>query len=101
MPTNQLFPMLALFNLGGAEIIVILILVGLIGLAVIGAIVFFVIQASRQKPPSAQPFTTTPPPFVNPPRDLEQELRVLAKLKNEGLITEEDFNQKKKTLLGI
>jgi len=53
-------------------------------------------RSNRQKPPQTQPFTVG-----TPPRDLEQELRVLAKLRDEGVIQEEDFNLKKKALLGI
>ena len=85
-----------LFNIGGLEI---LILLGLFGLVAIGAVVLvivLVIRSHRQPPPQTQPFTVGPPP-----RDLEQELRMLAKLRDEGVIQEEDFNLKKKALLGI
>jgi hypothetical protein len=36
-----------------------------------------------------------------PPQDLDQQLRSLAKLRDDGLITEADFEAKKKKILGI
>jgi hypothetical protein len=94
--------MFGLLHLGGAEIIlilvVLLVLLGIPAAVVLGIILF---RTSRSKPPHVQSFAAPPPAPANPAPDLEQELRTLAKLKNEGLITEEDFNQKKKTLLGI
>ena len=80
--------------------IAILLLIAVVGMLVIGAIALVIVLASRsnrQKPPQAQPFTVGTPP----PRDSEQELRMLAKLRDEGVITEEDFNLKKKAILGI
>ena len=85
---------------GGWEIILILAMVLAFGIAVVVGVVLLAIR-SNQKPPAAQSFSTASPPVAVPPRDLEQELRTLAKLKNERLITEDDFNQKKKAILGI
>ena len=55
----------------------------------------------------AAPPVVTPPPWSPPPtapaleQDFDDQLRKLAKLKQEGVISEEDFNQKKKSLLGL
>ena len=40
----------------------------------------------------------SPPP---PPADFDDQLRKLAKLKDEGLISDDEFSQKKRALLGI
>ena len=41
---------------------------------------------------------TMPPPNI---QDLDQQLRGLSKLKDEGIISQEDFDRKKKSLLGV
>jgi hypothetical protein len=54
-------------------------------------------------------FSMVSEPFAPPPRfffeaqasNVDQELRSLAKLKEDGLITEEEFSKKKQTLLGL
>ena len=68
---------------------------------VVTVVVVLVARASKQKPSTAQPFTVGAPPLATSPGDLEQELRMLAKLRDEGVITKEDFNLKKKAILGI
>ena len=52
------------------------------------------------QPPQIQFSTrpTMPPPNI---QDLDQQLRGLAKLKDEGIISQEDFDKKKKSLLGV
>jgi len=42
-----------------------------------------------------------PPSAVANQADLDQELRKLAKLKEDGIITDDEFSRKKKALLGI
>ena len=88
-------PILAIFNLGGGEIILILAMLLILGLGAAALIVILIVSSSRKNSRTASPGAFTQPP------DLEQELRTLAKLKEEGLITEEDFNAKKKALLGL
>jgi len=98
----MLDPVIGLLNLGGGEIILIGAVL-LIMLAVPVAIVLLIlsiVRASQGKPRGTDSFTVIPS-ATNPPRDLEKELRTLAKLRDEGVITEEDFNLKKKALLGI
>ena len=41
---------------------------------------------------------TMPPPNI---QDLDQQLRGLSKLKDEGIISQEDFDKKKRSLLGV
>lgn len=91
--------MLAMIGIGIVEILILLVF---LGLAVAGVVVVIVLitRSNQQKPPQTQSFAVGVPP-ASPPRDLEQELRMLAKLRDERVITEEDFNSKKKALLGI
>ena len=92
-------PILAAF-FGGWEIV--LILAMLLGLGLfVTVIVGVIVLATR----SSQP-RTVPPAMVSPansaqPRGLEEELRTLGRLKEQGLVTEEEFNQKRKTVLGL
>ena len=88
-------PILALFNLGGGEIILILAMVLILGLGAAALIVALIVSALRKNSRSASPGALGHPP------DLEQQLRTLAKLKTEGVLTEEDFKAKKKALLGL
>lgn len=46
------------------------------------------------------------PPPASPPRavgtqDVDQQLRMLAKLRDDGILSQEEFDQKKKAVLGI
>ncbi len=86
-------PILAVFNLGGGEIILILAILLVLGLgaAAAGLIIFVVVGLARKDRTAASP----------QPPDLEQQLRTLAKLKADGVITPEDFDAKKKALLGL
>ena len=93
-------PILAVF-FGGWEIVLILAMLLIFGAGAVVLVIVLVVRANKQKPPTTQPFTVGAPPVANLPRDLEQELRMLAKLRDEGVITEEDFNLKKKAVLGI
>lgn len=88
-------PILAVFNLGGGEIILILAMVLILGLGAAALIVVLVVSSLRKNSQPASPGALAQPP------DLEQQLRTLAKLKTEGVITEADFNAKKKALLGL
>jgi hypothetical protein len=72
-----------------------LLMAGLVGAAVL---IFLLVVATRKKPSSAPPTSSTP---LGQQGDLEQQLRTLARLKQDGLITEDDFNAKKKALLGL
>jgi hypothetical protein len=96
-------PSLALFNLGGGELLLILMLMFVLafGAAVTAAVVYLIVRASQKKSGPAQPFQIpqTSPPAQ--PQDLDQQLRALAKLRDDGVITEEDFTAKKKALLGL
>ena len=80
---------LALLNIGGGEIILLLavLLILTLGAAAVVALVYLIVRASQKGSSQAQ--------------DLEQQLRTLAKLRDDGVITEEDFNAKKKVVLGI
>jgi hypothetical protein len=96
-------PVLALLNLGGGEIILILalLLILALGAAAAVALVYLIVRASQKKSGPARPLPPAPPASPMPPQDLDQQLRTLAKLKEDGVITEEDFSAKKKALLGL
>jgi hypothetical protein len=96
-------PILALFNLGGGEIILILVLLLVMaaGGAAAVAIVYLIVRASQKRSGPAVMPQMAPPPLPGQPQNLEQQLRALAKLRDEGVINEEDFNAKKKALLGL
>ena len=49
----------------------------------------------------SRPLQPPPPTHPTQPQDFDDQLRKLARLKQEGLISEDEFNQKKKSLLGI
>jgi hypothetical protein len=90
---------LAVIGLGGAKLLL-LILCGLLLAVLAGAavLIFLLVTATRKKSSAAPPTASSP---LGQHGDLEQQLRTLAKLKQDGLITEEDFNAKKKALLGL
>jgi hypothetical protein len=67
----------------------------ILGMGAAALIVVLVVSSLRKNSEAASPAA------VSQPSDLEQQLRMLAKLKTEGVITEEDFNAKKKALLGL
>jgi hypothetical protein len=93
---------LAFFSLGGLEIILLLALLLILALVVAAVVlVSHRVGVSQKKPAPAQPFSVAPPPLPTQPQDLDQQLRTLAKLRDDGVITEDDFNAKKKALLGI
>jgi hypothetical protein len=50
---------------------------------------------------ASEPFPPTRGLFPVQAPNVDDQLRTLSKLKDDGLITEEEFSQKKKTLLGI
>ena len=96
-------PTLALLNLGGGEIVLILIMLLLLALGAVTVIGLALLASrpSKQKTGAAPSYPTispTPPPL---PPDFDQQLRTLAKLRDEGVITEEEFSAKKKAMLGI
>ena len=95
--------LLALLNLGGGELVLILALLILVvgGPLVLAGVIYLVVQRNQSAPPASRPFTVANPPTPAPAPDLEQQLRTLAKLKEDGVITEDDFNAKKKAILGI
>ncbi len=96
-------PILAILNLGGGEIILILMLLLILALPVAAGLIVVccIIRASQKKSGPAQPLPTAPSPLPAQLQDLDQQLRTLAKLKEDGVISEEDFNAKKKALLGL
>jgi hypothetical protein len=58
--------------------------------------------AAQQEPAyQEQPAQATPPPAAPSAPDYTAELEQLAKLRDEGVINAEDFEAKKKQLLGI
>ena len=59
-------------------------------------------KRSELKRLNSQPASPPPPPRVPMPNpDFDEYLRKLGKLKDEGLISEAEFNAKKKALLGV
>ncbi len=88
-------PILAVFNLGGGEIILLLAILLFLGLGAAALIVFLSISIFHKGRTAAPPGPEPQPP------DIEQQLRMLAKLKEDGVITQEDFDAKKKALLGL
>jgi hypothetical protein len=57
----------------------------------------------RFQQPASAPAPPIPPPTTagSQPQDFDQPLRRLAKLKEDGIVTAEEFEQKKKALLGL
>jgi hypothetical protein len=55
--------------------------------------------APQPAAPTTQPTKVEPAPAAPPPSTLEDKLKTLNKLKEEGLITDEEYNEKKKELL--
>ncbi len=55
----------------------------------------------NQRRPKPAPIVAPVPAVSNLPASLEQELRTLAKLKADGIISEDEFQQKKCQLLGL
>ena len=59
-------------------------------------------QPVQQRPPVQQPMQQRPPVHQPAPNTLvANEIRKLAELKQQGFLTEEEFNCKKKQLLGF
>lgn len=58
------------------------------------------VDASPQSTPPAQPAAPTTAPAASPP-DYIEELKKLAELRDAGIITAEEFEAKKKQLLGL
>ena len=97
-------PFFALFNLGGGELILILLLLGILALPVVAAALlacYLMARSSRKEGNQSQPFPAPPPLLANGSPDLDTQLRTLAKLRDDGVITEDDFNAKKKAILGL
>lgn len=86
------FPSILAF-LGLPEILILLVL-GLGGVVAVVVVLAVVFTSSKRACPA-------PPRVSIQPRDVEQELRALARLKDEGLITAEEYGAKKKSILGI
>jgi flagellar basal body-associated protein FliL len=91
-------------GLSGAEIV--FIALGLLLLVLLVAaicIAIYMIIRSSQKSSNAKPVEPPvfPPPALASVQHTEQQLRSLAKLRDEGVITPQDFEAKKRTLLGI
>jgi hypothetical protein len=72
-----------------------------LGAAGVVALAYFVIRASQRKASQAGPSQMVLPLSPAPPQDLDQQLRALAKLRDDGVITKEDFDAKKRALLGL
>ena len=58
-------------------------------------------QAAYDQQVAAQPVYAAPPPAAPAEADYMAELEQLAQLKAQGIITDEEFEAKKKQLLGI
>jgi flagellar basal body-associated protein FliL len=89
-------------SLSGAEILFIALgIVLLVLLAVaIGIAIYMIFRSSRKVTKQEEP-PVFPPPALVSIQHTEQQLRSLAKLRDEGVITPEDFEAKKRSLLGI
>ena len=81
-------------------ILAILLILAVAGVGAV-AVVYLIVRASQKKSGPPQPFPIVSPTLLAQPQDLDQQLRTLAKLKEDGVITEEDFSAKKKALLGL
>lgn len=55
----------------------------------------------QQKAPVTPTASTPPPPPANPQAAMEQQLQSLQDMKNKGLISDSDYEAKKKQVLGI
>ena len=86
--------MIAILNLGGGEIILLLgvFVIFVLASAAVFAAIFFAVRAFQKKPP---------PDPAKHLDDVNAQLRTLAKLKEDGVITEQDFEAKKRVILGI
>lgn len=60
----------------------------------------FLTKFQPVRPPAPAPAAALSA-VAQPPPDFDEQLRKLAKLKSEGLISDEEFNAKKKALLGL
>ncbi len=89
-------------SLSGAEIVFIALGIVLLVLLVvaIGIAVYMIFRSSRKVARPEEP-PVFPPPALVSIQHTEQQLRSLAKLRDEGVITPEDFEAKKRSLLGI
>ena len=97
-------PFFALVNLGGGELILILVLLGILALPVVAAVLlacYFMARSSRKESSLGQTFPVAPPILPAASPDPDNQLRTLAKLRDDGVITEDDFNAKKKAILGL
>jgi hypothetical protein len=60
------------------------------------------VRLARERSASSHPNSTAATaPHLASPQDVEQQLRSLAKLRDDRLITDADFESKKKQILGI
>ena len=81
-------------------ILALLLILAVAGVAAV-ALVYLIVRAAQKTSGPSQPFPMASPTLSVQPQDLDQQLRTLAKLKEDGVITEEDFSAKKKALLGL
>ena len=58
-------------------------------------------SAAQQPPQEAPPQATAPAPAAPAQQDDMAEIQQLAKMKDQGILTEEEFQAKKKQILGI
>ena len=58
-------------------------------------------MAASQPEPQAAPPPAAPPPAAPAPPDEMAQIQQLATMKDQGLLTEEEFQAKKKQILGI
>ena len=89
-------------ELSSAELVFIalgLLLLVLLVAAIVIAVYMIVRSSQKNAKPTEPP--VFPPPALVSVQHTEQQLRSLAKLRDEGVITPEDFEAKKRTLLNI
>jgi Short C-terminal domain len=58
-------------------------------------------SAAQQPPPEAAPAPAAPAPAAPAQQDDMAEIQQLAAMKDQGILTEEEFQAKKKQILGI
>jgi hypothetical protein len=58
-------------------------------------------MSSAQAPPPAAPPAAAPAPAAPAQQDDMAEIQQLAKMKDQGILTEQEFQAKKKQILGI
>jgi len=93
-PTFTLSPLAFLGPLGGPEIIMIFIVLFLLAIPI--CLIYFLVRYFTSKGPSY----SAPPPLSSPQASTQGRLQELDHLKSQNLISETEYQEKRKQILG-